>query len=521
VQSTGASLRRSLSVGTVVVLAGLACGADWPQWGRTPQRDMVSSERGLPDTFEPVRQSAATRSATAPTTRPRHVKWYLPIGVRANATPVVAQGRVLMGSATRPAASVRSSDQGAGLLQCVDEQTGQLLWQLRMPQLPEKLAPHSDSGYGLCSTPAIDGDRAYLVSNRGEVLCLDLRGQSDGNDGPYTDEGVFLAGFDPKTASPAPPVAVGKSDGDIVWLFDMIGQLKAHPHDGSSSSVLPHDGLLYVGTGNGKAKSDKDTLEPLAPSLIALDMATGRLVAQDRQQIGTRLLKGQWSSPALCQLNGKSLIVYGGGDGFCYAFEPARRSADGTVSELTLAWRTDANPPQYRQRDGQDIPYKKGSRDGPSEIVGTPVCVDGLIYVTVGRDPAYGPGEGCLTCLDARTGEVRWRYTGLARTVSTVALAGELLFAADQTGALHCLDPMTGKPHWQQRVGTNIWSSPLVADGKVFVGTSQGLSIIPATRAVERHRAIGMGPVVSSPIAANGVLFVASQQMLYAVHARE
>ena len=39
----------------------------------------------------------------------------------------------------------------------------------------------------------MEGNRAYLVSNRGEVLCLDVHGMANGNDGPYSDEARFMA----------------------------------------------------------------------------------------------------------------------------------------------------------------------------------------------------------------------------------------------------------------------------------------------------------------------------------------
>ena len=74
---------------------------------------------------------------------------------------------------------------------------------------------------------------------------------------------------------------------------------------------------------------------PDAPSLIALDARTGRLLACDGERIGRplgkgparRLFHGQWSSPTLGRVDGRDLIIYGGGDGVCYAFEPADRKA--------------------------------------------------------------------------------------------------------------------------------------------------------------------------------------------------
>ena len=47
---------------------------------------------------------------------------------------------------------------------------------------------------GICSSATMAGESVYVVSNRGEVLCLDIRGQSDGNDGPFRNEGQYMVG---------------------------------------------------------------------------------------------------------------------------------------------------------------------------------------------------------------------------------------------------------------------------------------------------------------------------------------
>ena len=41
-------LMASIAAGSVL-LAAASHGADWPQWGRTADRNMVSPETGLPD----------------------------------------------------------------------------------------------------------------------------------------------------------------------------------------------------------------------------------------------------------------------------------------------------------------------------------------------------------------------------------------------------------------------------------------------------------------------------------------
>ena len=57
-------------------------------------------------------------------------------------------------------------------------------------------------------------------------------------------------------------------------------------------------------------------------------------MAEDDEKIGTRLFKGQWSSPSLCRVGDKTLIIYGGGDGLCYAFEPVAPAPGGKAAML-------------------------------------------------------------------------------------------------------------------------------------------------------------------------------------------
>ena len=509
-------------------LAALAAPvpADWPCWAG-PEGTMSAREGDLPDSFEPVRYTPPRgKDGDEPNEPPlkpgRNVKWVVRTGFRTNGSPVVAQGRVLLGTAVRGffPDKRRGNERGSGLLLCVDERTGELLWRLHMPQLLEKIAPHSDSGFGVCSTPTVEGDRVYVVSSRGELLCLDLRGQANGNDGPFTDEGTFLAGYDARTCKPLPPVEVKATDGDIIWLYDMIRELKVHPHDGSSSSVLVDGDVLYVCTGNGRAANDRDCLEPLAPSLAAFDKRTGRLIAWDGEEIGTRLLKGQWSTPALCRLaDGRKLIIYGAGDGFCYAFEPARPRADGGIATLRCVWATDCNPPEYRVKNGQPIVYEKKNREGPSEVMATPVCWNGRVYVGVGREPAYGFGKGCLVCIDAADGRIVWSYKGVGWTMSTAAIADGRLYAADLGGGLYCLDPASGRANWTQRAGRKVWASLHVAGGKIYLGTDQGLVAYDPREGGKPPPPIRTGTIVGTPCSANGTLFVADQHFLYAIAA--
>jgi outer membrane protein assembly factor BamB len=102
--------------------------------------------------------------------------------------------------------------------------------------------------------------------------------------------------------------------------------------------------------------------------------------------------------------------------------------------------------------------------------------------------------------------------------MSTVAVAGGLVYCADFAGHLHCVDADTGAPLWVHKTGSDVWGSPFVADGKVYLGTKKNFWVFAAGRAPKVLSETRLGsPVYSTPITANGVLFVASQQYIWAV----
>ena len=107
---------------------------------------------------------------------------------------------------------------------------------------------------------------------------------------------------------------------------------------------------------------------------------------------------------------------------------------------------------------------------------------DDKVYVGVGEDPEHGEGIGHLWVVDASmdgdvTGKaVVWHRgnTDFHRTISTVAIADGILYAADLSGHLHALDANTGELYWMHDVFAAIWGSPFVADGKVYLGDEDG-----------------------------------------------
>ena len=498
-------------------LGSLLCPAqDWPAWGGADAgRNMYSPARGLPESFDPGKPRAGSEEIDPATTR--NVRWAVKLGSQSYGNPVVAGGKVYVGTNNESPRDPRHRGDRSILL-CLDERTGQLLWQLVVPKLKAGKANDWES-LGILSSPCVVGNRVYLVTSRDEVLCLDAEGMANGNDGPFKDEANYVV-----QETGLPPVEPGPKDADIIWRYDMLEEVGAFPHNAANCSVLVLGNVVYAGTANGTDSTHLNVPSPYAPSLIALDRMNGQLLGVDDAWIGSRIFHGQWSSPSAGRWDGKQLIFFGGGDGWLYALEAQPAAQNGT-NLMKVAWKADANPAEYRVKEGQPIKY--GAADGPSEINATPVFYKNRVYVTIGQDPEQGEGVGRLACFeaaksgDASQSRLVWEFRQIHRSLSTVSIdpATELLFVADFSGFVYCLDARQGTLYWTHDVKAHIWGSTLVADGKVYVGTEDGdLCVLTASKEKKVLSQVNLGaPVYSTPIVANQTLYVASQTYLYAV----
>ncbi len=400
---------------------------------------------------------------------------------------------------------------------CFRESDGKFLWQI----VHDKNDGAIDTEHmGVLSSPAVEGNRLYYVSNRCELICADVKG-------------------DEKT---------GK--GKIVWSLDMMKELKVYPAglSGSSpnSSPLILGDLVYVLTSNGcSTDSDNKPKNPAAPSLIAVNKKTGKLAWSDNSP-GDRIMDGQWSSPCAAEANGEMLVIYGGGDGFIYAFEAKTGS---------LRWRFDVNP--------KAAVFKPGGRGNRGYIIATPVVYDKKLYVPVSSNPEDGDGVGRLWCIDItkkpttkdkdvspfsapddtnpkfdpkdprnKDSALVWHHGGLAvpkppknerelvfgRSLSNCAVHDGLVYAAEFAGFLQCLDAKTGQRYWRFDLSDSAWSSPYYVDGKVFMGCDGGMFVFQVGKELKAPTKIDMdNPLQTAPVAANGVLFVTNRTHLFAL----
>ena len=529
---------RTLLCCLCVLCAGASWAADWPQWGGRDTRNMVSDEKGIPESFDPGQKLQGGSAIDMATTR--NVKWVAKLGTEAYGTPTISGGKLFVGTNNGTPRDPRLKGD-RGIVMCFEEATGKFLWQLAVSKYRDERSFNGDfANLGICSSPTVEGGRVYLVTNRCDVLCLDANGLANGNDGPFQDEGEYIAvakrrkagkqppggKSPPDPEPPITPIELAPTDADILWRYDMMTELDIWTQDASDCSVLLRGDLLYTCTSNGVDRSHTNRPSPQAPTLIALDKKTGKLVATDDEAISTRFFHGNWSSPSLAKVGDRELILLGAGDGICYAFDPIPVDVPGKPAKvLKTVWSCDANPPEYRMRDGKRLPYNKNG-EGPSEITGTAVFHKNRVYVTVGQDTRHGPGKGVLTCIDAtKTGDISktgvvWRYTGINRSLATPSIVDGLVFVADYVGDVHCLDAETGQCYWVHATqARDCMGSTFVADGKVFFGNKAGkLTVLAAAKEKKLLAEINLrSPIHCTPVVADGVLYVACHHYLYAV----
>jgi outer membrane protein assembly factor BamB len=458
------------------IAAGPALAADWPMWGGNGHRNMINTvEKGMPSSWD--------------ITTGENIKWTAKLGSQTYGNPVIAGGKVFIGTNNQGRRQPNAKGD-KGVILCFSEKDGQFLWQMTHDKLPAGRV-NDWPMQGICSTVAVDGDRFYYVSNQCELVCADTEGFLDGeNDGPFKDEKL-----------------TDKIDGDIVWKLDMYEELGVFPHNLATSSPVYDDDLVYIVTSNGVDEGHIVLPVPYAPSFLAVKKSTGE-VAWESSLPGEQVLHGQWSSPTLAEINGEEQVIFPGGDGAVYAF---------VAKTGEERWSFQCNPP--------DSKWELGGMGTRNNIIATPVFSDNKIYISVGQDPEHGEGPGHLYALDAtKRGDLRksgivWHNEDLQRSMSTVAIQDDILYTVDLTGIFRALDVKTGRTLWTHDLLAAVWSSPMVIDGKVYMGDEDGDIVVFQTG---REKKILLetnmdNSIYTTPVAANGVLYITNRRTIYAI----
>jgi outer membrane protein assembly factor BamB len=467
----------------------------------------------------------------------KNVKWSAKLGSQTYSSPVIANGKVFIGSNNARGYLERFPARvDLGVLLCFDAVTGKFLWQ----HSNEKLAAGRAQDFehlGCCCSCYVERKRLWYVTNRNEVVCLDTEGFLDSeNDGPFRDEPNQNA-----------------DEADVVWKLDMVGAFGATAHNACLCSVTAAGDVLFVCTANGVNEAHKEVAHPDAASFVALDKNTGTVLWTDNSP-GANIMHGQWSSPAYGELGGVPQVIFAGGDGWLYGFDP-----HGVGGRSKLLWKFDCNPKESR--------YKL-QRTTRNPLIASPVIYDSRVYIGVGEDPDHGEGVGHLWCIDpTKRGDVSqtivynqvapdvriaykrvqaceaargdferpnensaavWHYGGnnqkkfeesMHRTLSSVVIKDDLLFIPDESGVVHCVDAKTGAVWWTHDMLASSWSTPLIAGDCVYIASLDGVILVFALSAEKTligELQLGT-PIYSTPVVANGVLYIATSDTLYAI----
>ena len=413
-------------------LAGPAAGADWPQW-RGPNHDGTTKD-----------QLATNWPSGGP-----KVLWKVPVG-ESLGTFVVKGDRAFL---------FTSRDEDEGLL-ALDAATGKELWFKPLA----KTIFESRGGKGPRTTPAVDGDRVYVL-------------------GTY----FHLACFDAKT-------------GEIVWQHDLAKEHEAQNDTdgivqwGNAASPLVEGNLVIVAGGGVNGQS-----------FLAFDKATGKLAWKNGKEKITH------ASPAPATIHGVRQIIFFAQSGLV--------SVD--VKSGMELWRykfpfsvSTASTPIVGGKDG-DVVYcsagygvgagacrivKLGDRLLAREIYRqrgdehafhwtTPVHRDGYLYGIWGfKQFSGGENAGQLKCMDIATGKFTWAQTGSGfGSGGGTVLAGDHLVVQADDGriALVEADPQSYKLAAEARpLRGKAWTMAVVSNGKVFARTDKEgvcLDLGPAT----------------------------------------
>src|SRR5215471_6923477 len=440
-----------------------------------PAREAGASDGGPAPSVVPSLDKPAIATGNPPvdwdTTTGRNIIWTVELGNETYGRPVVAGDAVYVGTDNARHRNA-SFEEDAGVLAAFRANDGRFLWQDVAPRvergLREFLLPSTTS------TPYVEGDRLYYVTSECQLRSLDRR------------------------------------TGDIAWELDMCGRLGVFPHEATNSEVLAAGDLLMVSTSNGRNEGHTSVPSPRAPSLIAVDKRSGDVVWR-AIGAGAQVLHGQWSSPVAADVNGRTQVLFGGGDGWLRAYD---------ASSGHEVWRFDGNP-----KDARFLP-----RPGVlsrSAIIASPVFADGRVFIAMGLSPGHDNGPSLIHAIspngqgDVTGSRLLWTSHEVGRVVGTPIAKDGLLYVGDLGGTIHCLDAATGAELWKHDTLEPIWGSLLLAGDRLYVGNVGGtMTVLRAGRQKQVLAEIEMDAALYSPPAVVGdALYLATSKRLYLIAA--
>jgi outer membrane protein assembly factor BamB len=208
-----------------------------------------------------------------------------------------------------------------------------------------------------------------------------------------------------------------------------------------------------------------------------------------------------YANPYVADVNGIRTFFSGGSDGAMHALKIA-------TGEKLWSWKVSQRGLNTAAlMAGADIIVSHSEENVLSSEMGMLAAV-----------PAAKRGE--LSDQDAR-----WLVRGVQAGYASPVTDGERLYVVDNGGILFAFDLKTGKQLWTENLGTIQKSSPVLADGKLYVGTENGKFYIIRPHA-DRAEVLDQDwlgseqapePIIAAPAVARGRVYVTSMSAIYAI----
>ncbi|MBM3818397.1 MAG: hypothetical protein FJW14_05180 [Acidimicrobiia bacterium] len=327
--------------------------------------------------------------------------------------------------------------------------------------------------YGGRSAPIVMGNRVYVqnpsargVNLQERVMALDAdtgtviweyKFNLFQSDVPPHRIGWASPAADPETGNiyalsgGAQAIALSR-DGTLLWERSIGEEFAAFTtHGGRTMSPVVDGDLVIVSS----AVSNWGSVAARGHRFIALDKRTGDIVYVANP--GSRPYDTAYASPLIAAVNGLRLLIAGLGDGGIHAIKP-----------------------QTGERVWSYVAAKRAINTGV-------VVKDNTVFISHGDENLTGNELGLLAAIDgSQSGDIKttkWAHQGLEMGFSPPLLDGTRLYQIDNSSHLLAFDTETGKQLWEQPLSTLQKAPPVLADGKIYVGTDNGEFFIIRPRA--------------------------------------
>ena len=419
--------------------AGAVPKTGWPQW-RGPSGQGVSDEKNLPSEW----------SAT------KNIKWKTAIPGRGHSSPIVWGNRIFLttaieGEAVQGAKAVTHMLDGKEFLHpdsiganrkhqfkiiCLDRQSGKILWEQTAFEGTPYDDRHRKSSYA-ASTPVTDGKYVYAYFGSEGLYAYDMKGKQ-----------------------------IWKAD---VGKFGTIGM-------GTGTSPILYEDLVIV---------QCDEENGVASFIVGFDKKTGRQVWRT-----TRKIQVSWSTPLLVRTAKRTELITSG-------------------TEAVVA---------YDPKTGAELWRHKGVE---SNAIPSPVAAGEMVVVSAGF-----PAKVVMAITLGGSGDlgdkVAWQYAKGTAYVPSPILYGDYLYLTSDRGVLTCLDAKTGEVKYEGGrvpVPASFTASPIAFDGKILLTSEDGDTFV--IKAGPKHEVITTNsvgePVYASLAVADGNIFIRGEKNLYCI----